>query len=64
MRALANGLNNCVNQKAWKTTILLGWLCALVVLAVVLAIAIKEFVSKQLLNAIQQKFHEARNFGL
>lgn len=64
MRALANSLDNCVNQKAGQPTVLFGWLCAFIVLAVVLTITIEELVGEQFLNAIEQKLHKARNFGL
>jgi hypothetical protein len=54
---LADCFHDSVDQKPWKTPVLLRRLGVIAVLAVVLAVAIKELVSEQLLNAIEQKLH-------
>jgi len=64
VRALADCFDDRVNQKAGQSTVLFRWLCAFIVLAVVFTIAVEELVGEQFLNAIEQKFHKARNFGL
>ena len=63
MSALADCFHDSVDQEPWKTTVLLRGLGVIAVLAVVLAVAIQELVGEQLLNAIEQKLHEAWNFG-
>lgn len=59
---LTNRFHDSVDQKSWKTPVLLLGLGIFTVLAVVLTVAIKELVGKQFLNAIEQKLHETRNF--
>lgn len=62
--AIADGLDNCVDEKSRKSAILGVWHLIIRIEAVVFAIAVKELVGEQLLDAVEQILRQPGNLGL
>jgi hypothetical protein len=61
--ALANGLDDSVDQEARQPAILLRRLVFIGVLAVVFAVAVEELVCEEFLDAVEQELHQSRDLG-
>jgi len=63
LRAAAYSLDDCVDKQPRSFPIKSSWLLPILVLAVVGAVSIEEFVAKKFLNSVKELLHQAGEFA-